>query len=326
MKRLALVAALSIAALYASAYDFAGSGFTWDGSGSLSTGIQLVDDTGGSLSLTAEAEPAAAHVAALHSMVAEVRAWKSVAPAELRAVDSPASLQVTVIPQSFSFEGVDLKAALPAGLQLFYSGPVEYDFKIKTGKYMVRVRGVYTSEEDMAQAALGAYKDPVNFIATRDPQYVQRRLEELADQAEQLDTIAKGLDGRIADLEKATFASSGDAKQERTTKAEQDIEALKAELVAYQEKEAARQAEADSRDAADKAKAEQAMLTALNGNKPVNPEGMARLMELKKADPSLDKKAAAEALKRAASAEKNNKLNLSSQEISAIYLVEFGEK
>jgi hypothetical protein len=64
---------------------------------------------------------------------------------------------------------------------------------------------------------------------------------------------------------------------------------------------------------------ETALLAALNGDKPISDEAVAKLTALKKADPSLDKVRAAAELKAAG-------LTLSAKEIAAVFLVKFGER
>jgi hypothetical protein len=291
MKRIALAVAIAASALSIAAYDFTGSGFTQKSErteGGKSIAI-LGDESGAEVLFSAEAEPSSQRISVLRALVAELRSWSNLQIAEIRAVNRKDQLQVTAIPRSFTVDGVSLGQAIPGGIQLLYNTATEYDFKVKSGKYVVHVSSVFTSEAELEAAALAAFKDPAAFIATRDPLFVQKRLDELAAQASDFAAKADDLAARLAAVEAVTFDVSNGAKEERTSKAENEIEKLKTLLLAT-----------------------------LNGAKPIKPEAVAKLVELKKADPSLDKKNAPKALKAAG-------FSLSASEISAIYLVEFGE-
>lgn len=280
MKRISLAAALSLFALSVFAYDLSDTGFTQTGEKEEDgkTIAVLADESGGEVLFDAEAEPSGERLAALRSLVAEIRSWADFQPAEIRAVNSDDRLQVTAIPRSFSVDGVALGQALPGGIQLFYKTATEYDFKVKSGKYLVRVGSVFTGMGELGAAALAAFKDPASFIATRDPLYVQKKLDELFGKVAEHETRIAELEARAAAIE-----------------------------------------EADRQLLASEARARPAILAALNGGRPIREDALAKLIELKRQDPALDKRNAPAALKAAG-------FVLSLPEISAIYLVEFGER
>ncbi len=291
MKRIALAAAIALSALSLFAYDLTGTGLSANGQRTEDgkTLDILADSSGGAVVFDVEADPAPDRIAALGAIVAEIRSWKDFQAAELRAINTADRLQVIAAPKSFLVGGVELAAAIPGGVQLFFDKATEYDFKVKSGKYLVRVASVFTTEAELAAAALAAYKDPASFIATRDPLYVQKVLDDYA--------------ARLDELEKATFGETTSQKEAKTSLAEQEIAAIK---------------EKDAQRDADWAKGKAAILAALNGAKPINPDAVAKLVELKQADPTLDKKGAPKALKAAG-------VTMSNQEIAAVFLVEFGE-
>ena len=96
----------------------------------------------------------------------------------------------------------------------------------------------------------------------------------------------------------------------KTSGPQESVAAMRDDIAALKAAEAARDAQW--------LLARGALLAALNGSKPINADAAAKLDELKKADPQLTKADAAKALKAAG-------VTLKSTEISAIYLVDFGE-
>ncbi len=318
MKRIALAAVIGLSALSLFGLDLTGTSFTQTGERTMDgkTVAILADASGGELLLEAEAEPAPERLLALQSLVAEVRSWDNFEPVELRAVNMAERLQLTAIPRKFVVEGVDLAPAIPGGVQLLFKTATEYDFKVRSGKFVVRVGSVFTDLGELEAAALAAFKDPSGFIATRDPLYVQKRLDELFDRADAIEAKQADFETRVASLEKATFGVvKTPAKDESGAKAQESVAQLKEDLLALD----AKSSEREKQMTAQWTYIKQGLLTALNGGKPIRDESVARLVELKKADPSLDKKNAPKALKTAG-------VTLTPSEISAIFLVEFGEK
>jgi hypothetical protein len=252
MMRIILALALTLPALAVAAFDFSGSGFTQEGEKSPgSSGIILTDESGGKLSFEAEVEPGPLRIAALRAIVGQLRSWKSISIDRLCAVNYAEKLRVIVVTGDFTVEGVSLAEAVPEGIRLEFTTSTKYDFKILSNGTVVRLRGEYAGEADLAAAALAAYKNPASVASADNPLYVRSRLAEAA-------------------------ASESRRLNERP-----------------------------------------ALLAALNGSKPIDAKSVAKLDELVAADPTLTRSRAAKALKAAG-------FSLTSVEISAIFLVDFG--
>jgi hypothetical protein len=197
MKRLAPFACLILLAASLFAYDFPSAGFAPSGTQSIDgrTYTKLTDPSGGVLLFASEAEPDDARMAALKSVAASLRSWKSMQPAQIRAINFANTLQVIVLPASFQSDGVDLAPAVPTGIQFFYNGTTTYDFKVKSGQYIVRVRGLYTGEDDLLAQTLAAFKNPAAFAEAADPVALLKRIAAL-------EARAAGDEARIKTLEK----------------------------------------------------------------------------------------------------------------------------
>ncbi len=366
MKRIALAAILAAAAALAlPALDLGGTGFSLAGErkedGKVFT--VLAADSGGELLFFAEAQPNAERLGELRAIYEAVRSWPDFVPSVVRAINYTERLQVVAIPSRFMVEGTDLAPSVPSGVQLFRTKATEYDFKVKTGQQVIRVRSVYTGWDEMAAAALAAYRDPASFVQARDPLYMLKRFAELEEQtgqlesqasqlrsqtskleaenakikaqAKQLEELAFGsaagdegpgavgvtrtqnLSSRIATLESnLAVAESSLAEAESNLSAtESSLSEAEASIAALEEKLEAAEAETAARLAS----RDVPLMAALNGAKPLNDQAVAKLVELKKANPALDKKGAAAALKAAG-------LPLGTKAISAVFLVKFGER
>jgi hypothetical protein len=316
MKRFLLIAALAAAAMGAAAYDLTGSGFSKSGERDEDgkTFAVLADEAGGELLFCAEAEPDAERLSALKSLYEAVRAWPGFEAQAIRAVNYADRLQLVAIPSRFEVDGQDLVQAVPSGVQLFRSAApqaaTEYDFKVKSGQSVLRVRSVYTGWDELSAAALAAYRDPAAYIQARDPLYALKRFAEIEAKVDSLDELLLGsatkadetnlqsksgneaLGSRVADIQ------GGMSNLEKRLK---DIDARIAELQAAQ------------------ARTEAGAMAALNGGLAIDEASVAKLAEMKAAKPDLDKKAAAAELKAAG-------VKMSAKEIAAVFLVKFGER
>ncbi len=342
MKRYAIAAMLAASALCAAAYDLAGTGFSPAGERVEDgrTFAVLDDGSGGELLFCAEADPDARRFDELRVLYEAVKSWPGLEAPTVRAINYAERLQVVAIPSRLAVEGEDLAPALPSGIQLFRSGAAaaatEYDFKVKSGKNVIRVRSVYTGWEELSQAALSAYRDPAAFVQARDPIYSLRRFADLDGQVAEVDGKVAGLATELAALDELVAGSAARADEldaqartgnktlaERLAGLEEALAAEKASSEALAARLAAAEAAAaDAKAAASSAAGarDAAIMAALCGGKAPDEKAVAKLVELKAADPALDKAKGAPAALKAAG------LALSAKEIAAVYLVKFGEK
>jgi len=327
MKRVVLSLAILAASIAVAALDLSGSGFAQKGERTEDgqTFAVLDDGSGGELLFYAETEPSAVRIAGLRALYDAIRSWSGFEAATLRAINGAERLQIVAIPRRFSVEGVDLAQAVPSGVQLYRSTSTEYDFKVKSGSSIVRLRGVYSSWDELSAAVLQAFRDPAAFLLARDPLYALKRIAELDARVSKLEAGLSKLDSNVSKLEariSSLETTSVGGLETRTDGLENGLSVLQKDvsgLSSNLESLVARMRQLVVDEGGSTGQLEAALLAALNGDKPVNAEGLAKLVELKKADPTLDKAKAATALKAAGTP-------LSSREISAVFLVKFGER
>jgi hypothetical protein len=167
--------------------------------------LVLADPSGGEILLSVEAEPDEARLKALTTLTKALRTAEGLSMGEIRAINYADRLQVVVIPQAFLIDGKDEAASLPSGLQFFYAGGYEYDFRLRAQDRFVRIRGLYTSIADLAWIVGKASADPAAYIADTEPLALARRVDELTGSI-------GGLNGRIDSLEAALMASMNGGK------------------------------------------------------------------------------------------------------------------
>jgi hypothetical protein len=329
-------------ALGAQGFDYSTVGLVDNGERTIDgrTYTSLNSEETGDVLLGLESDLSTERATALKAIATALRSWKSFTIAEIRAINFPDRLQIGVITSKFDVGDTNLQPAVPGGIQLYYSGLTEYDFKVKSGQFILRVRGVLTGEDDLVAAAEAAYKDPVAFLEARDPAYLLKRIvalderaaaldekaSALDEQSTALDEKAKALDERLAALEGSVSAidSSAAANDGSTATLADRFAALVARLDAVEPQLAALEGVAKANAASAAAEVQKtnvALMAALNGGKLLSDDLVTRILTLKRADMTLDKIKLAAKLKE----QKDLKVQPTTREIEIVLLVQFGE-
>ncbi|HUX37431.1 MAG TPA: hypothetical protein VMV44_05965 [Rectinemataceae bacterium] len=156
-----------------SAVDFAPYGFSQTGTRNVE-GIDyavLGDQGGGEVLFSQSADPTVARLQALKAIVSMLRSWDGLTISSIRATNDAAQLMVTAMPSSLLSGTTELAKALPGGLVFWYDGSIDYDFRIMSGNYAVRMVGLFTTSADLLGSMAQAYADPETWLMTSDPTF-----------------------------------------------------------------------------------------------------------------------------------------------------------
>jgi hypothetical protein len=309
-KRFLAVAAIAAFMLVGlSAADYASYGFSQTGTRTVD-GIDylvLADDTGAELLFSPLVEPGPERLNALKAIVSMLHTWNGLTLASIRATNDAAQLRVTAVPSSLMAGPDDLKSALPGGLVFWYEKAIDYDFRVMSGAYAIRMTGLFTSTGDLLNSLRLAYKDPITFLLNGDPEYAVKRITELTARVE---TLEGALKAAADDLTLTKSDLAGTTEQLTATRA--DLATL----------ESAKET-SDKSSSASMERLETALMTALNvgffsGPKPISQAVVDWVVAKKTGDPGLTKAA----LVAAAKAEK---FQATEKEIGIVLQVKFGE-
>jgi hypothetical protein len=285
------------------AADYSAYGFTTTGTRTMDnlTYDVLVDGNGNEVLLSASESLNPERATALKSLSDSLFSSGALKVASIRATNDPAELRLTVLPKSLVVENQELLPGLPGGLVFWYDKTFEYDFRVKSGAYAIRIQGLLSNLDDLFGSVALAYKDPVAWLLQRDPSYAIKRITEL--------TL------RETKLEEALAAT----KQDLATAGESQA----ASLADLQAKFEATKAESEKASASTISRLETALMTALNvgffsGPKPIKPESVAWVLAKKAENPAVTK---AELI----AAAKAEKFAISDKEIGIVLQVKFGE-
>jgi hypothetical protein len=129
----------------------------------------------------------------LERTVSVISAWPTIRVTEVRVESSKGVDDYVLSFTSIQSGSRDYSANVPGGLRLRYDGALMYDFRVRSGDYFVRVRGVLMDEASLIAEIVKAVNDPGGYIAERDPAW-------LALQVERLDKVNAGLERRADQL------------------------------------------------------------------------------------------------------------------------------
>ncbi len=326
-----------------SAVDFSSIGMSVTGTRTENgTDWTLLDDGAGEIVYSAQLDPDAKRLATMGSIIKALRATDVLTVTRLEVTNNPDQLRITVFPKSFVVEGQNLRAAVPGGLSFWYAKNAEYDFRVISGAYAIRMSGLFTTMSELVKTVKLAWADPVAFLLQRDPQYAVRRITEISIA---VDALRKDLEDQTTSTATSfeeTRAALDLAIEERMAADEQQMAALEA---ASSEQTAALLA-SDERDAAEFAamkeaarvaaeeqaryleatftRLESAIMASLNtgffrGPTVIPPEKIAWVVAQKTENPDQNTKALVAVAKAA-------KYKITDQEISIILLVKFGQQ
>jgi len=136
----------------------------------------------------------------LERTVAVISSWPTIRVTEVRAESSKGVDDYVLSFSSIESEGREYSANVPGGLRLRYDGALMYDFRVRSGDYFVRVRGILMDETSLIAEIAKAVHDPGGYIAERDPSWLALRIEQLDKFNMQLERRADQLDSRTVEI------------------------------------------------------------------------------------------------------------------------------
>jgi len=277
-----------------------------------------------------------------------VDGWKSMSPGLPAFQADGETVRMRIVPDRFVASNRDLRPFVPSGLSFSAQGEqIDYDFRVKSGSYFLRVQGRFQGEAAFIERVLRAVNDPALYARDFDTDYQARRLGELlelvseleksaVEKSAALDRTLRELERRLASVEsrvdeggKAIEANllsqqEGDtALAEALTEGEAGLSSemarVETEFKTYQTAQAESEAEMSTAQKTTEAAVMAALSKGLFGApKPVAAAAVEKIASLKKANPALSSKDLLTALKA-------DGITATDKQIKAVLAVLFGE-
>ena len=152
--------------------------------------------------------------------------------ASMKVVFSRNRADVVVIPRRYTYDGIDLAALMPSGMQFIYTDYLEYDFRMLVDGLFVRIQGQYFTEQQFLDRLARAARNPAAYIQSTDPRFIFRRMDELSRLISELESkdveFDEEIDNLIDSLRDFRTETSQELRRVREEFA-QEVEALVAE-------------------------------------------------------------------------------------------------
>ncbi len=257
----------------------------------------------------------------LQTAVSTLSNWKLLKIQQAKIVFNGSRADILIIPSSFVYKGVDLAKYMPSGMQFYYDKYLQYDFRMLKDSLFLRLKGEVYDESQFADRLYSAVQNPVLFLQTNNPEYLlkqindlTKKIDELSVQLNQAKAVVQGLNDKLSSL-----ASQGQDFVRKQESANRSQDAVNKNV----EKQLA-DIKAQNQKMADEFDHVRYSLLVLNNRGffgqiyPIDKQAIAKLVELKKADPSLTRDQARAKLQA-------DGIKMSKKEVSLVFDVYFNE-
>ncbi len=109
------------------------------------------------------------------------RTWTYMKIGKLEFYINGNTLEILVIPSSFTYQGLDFIPNIPAGMTFLYDYDLKYNFRVTKNDYFLRISDRFIDELSLCQRMKEAVDDPIGYMKKREPEYFLRKLNELEE-------------------------------------------------------------------------------------------------------------------------------------------------
>lgn len=106
-----------------------------------------------------------------------------------------------VVPRSYRIAGRDYSGFIPAGMQFIVEDALFYDFRMLADNLALRINGQFIGEQQFADRIVRAIDNPAGYIESTDPLFLSRRLDEQGSLLEDARAVNQLQNESIARLE-----------------------------------------------------------------------------------------------------------------------------
>ncbi|MBU2514994.1 hypothetical protein KJ966_27045 [bacterium] len=142
-------------------------------------------------------KPDPKNMAKVSSFYNEIALWKNIDYKKILLTAEGSNINSVIAATKVNYNGVDMAKNIPSGMSFRYDKQIQYDFRVVTKDYFVRVRNQYSNEDKLLWQLNEAVKDPILYIQIYDPEFFYRQIEGIRNRQVEV------FDGLNADLSKA---------------------------------------------------------------------------------------------------------------------------
>ncbi len=198
----------------AMAYDWGSAGYSVLDSGSEDeeSFIQLKDRAGNEIKVRHNKELSDRWGELIIKLNGEFRTWKNMKPEKIEFFVNNNSLEILIIPSSFTYKGTDFIPHIPGGMMFVYDYFLSYNFRVTQDNYFLRINDRFMYEDLLCARMKEAVDDPVSYLKKREPEYFLKKLTELENAQKKLEQSQERLTNAVIYYENSGFLGFGNTQ------------------------------------------------------------------------------------------------------------------
>lgn len=207
------------------------------------TELKLKDESGNEFSVAYYDELQAETAKNILKLKKNFYEWENMKVDSINFIASEGGLQIAVIPKKYEYNGIDYNTYMPSGMMFTYTYALQYNFRITIERLFIRIKGDFSTENELSKKLADAVKNPQEFVKKRDPEYLLQRIELLDDTLHKMRTALltlhnSGFFSGPKQIEPATINRVVDIKKENPSiTVEKILETLEKEKVKTNDRE-----------------------------------------------------------------------------------------
>ena len=167
----------------AMAYDWKSAGFQETGSGVTGDENYLIlkDSNSTELKVRFQGELGDSWAERIVDLNKKFSQWKYMKPDNIDYFITGDSLEILIIPSSFTYQGTDFLPYIPGGMTFIFDYALRYNFRITKNDIFLRLNDKLIEEELLCKRMKEALDDPIAYLKKREPEYFLLKLNELEE-------------------------------------------------------------------------------------------------------------------------------------------------
>jgi hypothetical protein len=167
----------------AMAYDWNSGGYSLVNTGSEGEEnfINVKDDKGVALKIRYQGELSESWAQKIVELNRKFGEWRYMKPETIEYLVTGGSLEILIIPASFTYAGTDFMPFIPAGMTFIYDYALRYNFRVTRNEIFLRLNDKYIDEDSFCKRMKEAVDDPIAYLKKREPEYFLQKLNELEE-------------------------------------------------------------------------------------------------------------------------------------------------
>ncbi len=171
------------------------------GSASINTSLVAAEDNRAIEFMISGTKPTENNVNRVSEFYNAIAEWEQITYKKILLTANGKVINAVIAPSKVAYKNKDFTKNIPAGMSFRYDNKLQFDFRVTSEDYFVRLRNNYTNEDKLLWQLNEAVADPIRYIQIYDPEFFYRQLQSVQNrQAEVYNSLNSELKKNFEDL------------------------------------------------------------------------------------------------------------------------------